>query len=125
MLDIDIAPPFDWEELLARCMGRVDLLERLLVDFDNYLMPQVGELEQAVLMQDAAQVRSIAHRIKGAALTVSARSLSKCAERLEANALLPTADPSADCLEEVLRECERLSAAVHAKLQKEPASVSS
>jgi HPt (histidine-containing phosphotransfer) domain-containing protein len=117
-------PALDMEELLSRCMGRVDLLEKLLANFDGYLTPQVSELEQAVQLQDAELVRRIAHRLKGAALTVSARALSQSAERLEARMLSTSSDRSTDCLDEVLWECERLSATVREMIQKEPVSVS-
>ncbi len=122
--EIQSSPALDMEELLSRCMGRGDLLEKLLANFDEYLMPQVSELEQAVQVNDAEQVRAIAHRMKGAALTVSARALSQSAERLEACMRLPAPDRTADCLDEVLRECERLSDTVRAKIQKESIGVS-
>ena len=86
-------------------------------------MPQVSELEQAIQLKESEQVRTIAHRMKGAALTVSARPLSQSAERLEAS-VLAASDTGSDCLDEVLKECERLSATVRAKIQKEPLGVS-
>jgi HPt (histidine-containing phosphotransfer) domain-containing protein len=116
-------PPLDLDELLSRCMGRIDLLDKLLLNFDDYLGPQVSELELAIQMKNVEQVRSIAHRIKGAALTVSAKPLSQSAERLESSAMT-SAERSADCLDEVLRECERLSAAVRVRIPKEAACVS-
>jgi HPt (histidine-containing phosphotransfer) domain-containing protein len=117
--ELDMPAPLDLEELLARCLGRVDLMDRLLANFDETLGPQINQLEEAVQISDPPKIKSIAHRIKGAALTVSARELSKCAERLESSAVDPSSEQCANCLENVLRECERLSATIRARSQKE------
>lgn len=108
--------PIDQQELLARCMGRVDLLEKLLSNFDQFLSPQVAELEQAVQMGEMKKIREIAHRLRGAALTISAHELSRCAERLEGAAFDGAAAESANCLEDLLRECERISSAVRTSI---------
>jgi HPt (histidine-containing phosphotransfer) domain-containing protein len=117
--ELGAVSPLNLEELLARCLGRVDLMDRLLANFDETLAPQIDQLEEAVQISDAPQIKSIAHRIKGAALTVSARELSKCAEKLEASAANPSSEQCANCLESVLRECERLSASIRSRSQKE------
>lgn len=117
--ELEASPPINTEELLARCLGRAELMEKLLANFDEVLGPQINQLELAVQICDAPQIKTIAHRIKGAALTVSARDLSKCAEKLEISAANPHSEDSANCLEDVLRECERLSAAIRSRSQQE------
>lgn len=118
--ELDASPPLNIEELLGRCLGRVDLMDKLLANFDGILAPQISQLEAAVQISDAPQIKTIAHRIKGAALTVSAKDLSKYAERLEASAAQTSSEQCANCLEDVLRECERLSVSIRSRLQKEP-----
>lgn len=117
--ELEASSPLHLEELLARCLGRVDLMNKLLANFDEVLAPQINQLEEAVQVSNAAQIKSIAHRIKGAALTVSAKELSKCAERLETSAAQSSSEECANCLEDVLRECERLSNTIRARSQKE------
>lgn len=112
-----VAPsPIDVTELSNRCLGRVDLLEKLLANFDDYLNPQIDELLKASELRNHSTVRSLAHRLKGAALTISARDLSRSAERLEAAAEGGSDLERHACLEQVIYECKRLGAAVQSKL---------
>jgi HPt (histidine-containing phosphotransfer) domain-containing protein len=118
--EFEASPPINTKELLARCLGRVELMDKLLANFDEVLGPQIDQLELAVQVGDAPQIKTIAHRIKGAALTVAARDLSCCAEKLEVSAAQSNSVDSANCLEDVLRECERLTAAIRSRSQQEP-----
>jgi HPt (histidine-containing phosphotransfer) domain-containing protein len=110
--------PINLDELSNRCLGRVDLLEKLLASFDDYLAPQVDELVRAVEAQNHSAIKSLAHRLKGAALTVAARDLSRSAEELESAASGDSDSDRDQCLRTVLHECERLGAAVQAQLRR-------
>jgi HPt (histidine-containing phosphotransfer) domain-containing protein len=113
--------PIDFEELLARCMGRFELLEKLLGQIDSLLSPQISELENAVRLEDSTRIKSIAHRLRGAALTISAPGLSRAAERLEFSAQQGDSLDCGECLDEVLRECDLLGATVREKLARNEA----
>jgi HPt (histidine-containing phosphotransfer) domain-containing protein len=110
--------PINLDELSERCLGRMDLLERLLASFDDYLSPQVDELVRAVETRNDSAIKSLAHRLKGAALTVAARDLSRSAEKLESAASGDSDSDRDQCLKLVLHECERLGAAVQAQLRR-------
>ena len=65
----------DIEDLKARCLGNMDLVERVLAKFAGQLDRDLDALEQAVGAGDAGQAAHFAHRIKGIAASVAARTL--------------------------------------------------
>jgi HPt (histidine-containing phosphotransfer) domain-containing protein len=73
----------DTEELLARCLGKWELAQRVLTRFRNQLLNDLTVLQQAVTAGDAVVIAKVAHRIKGAAANVSARDLRQRAAELE------------------------------------------
>ncbi len=73
----------DFHSLLHRCMGKEDLAMRLVGKFLTQAGEDVKELETAIREQDAARVRLVAHRLKGAAANVSAGAIREIASRLE------------------------------------------
>jgi HPt (histidine-containing phosphotransfer) domain-containing protein len=75
--------PFDFEAMLARCLGKVELMERALVRFESVVQSDLEDLDQAIERSDAAEIASIAHRIKGASSNVSALRVHAQAARLE------------------------------------------
>jgi len=77
----------DLEELKARCLGNMDLVERVLAKFAGQLDRDLIELETAIASGDATQAAQLAHRIKGIAASVAARSLFHDASHAEEHAL--------------------------------------
>lgn len=98
----------NWEALSNRCLGRIDLIERALVRFNDSLSSDLINLEQAAGASDSEAILRIAHRIKGASLTVSAGRLSTCAIDLE-NKAGSSAEELDACIEGIREECSRLS----------------
>lgn len=78
--------PVDVNDLLGRCLGRLDLAERILQKFQCALEKDVRELEEAVRTTNTAEIAQLAHRIKGASLAVSAYKLIDCAQSIEKSA---------------------------------------
>lgn len=78
--------PIDLQDLLQRCLGRVDLVERILLKFQGALQCDLKALETALDAEDADAVAHIAHRLKGASLSVAAHGLKEHAQRIEASA---------------------------------------
>jgi HPt (histidine-containing phosphotransfer) domain-containing protein len=78
--------PVDVEDLLGRCLGRIDLAERVLQRFQNVLEDDLQQLEAAVRATNTDEIAHVAHRIKGASLAVSAYTLTDCAQNIEASA---------------------------------------
>jgi HPt (histidine-containing phosphotransfer) domain-containing protein len=77
----------DLEDLKARCLGNMDLVERVLAKFTGQLDQDLDDLEQAVGAGDATRAAHVAHRIKGIAASVAARSLFDDAAMTEERAL--------------------------------------
>jgi HPt (histidine-containing phosphotransfer) domain-containing protein len=65
----------DFESLKARCLGNLDLVERVLNKFTSQLDADLERLEQALLAHDTSAFASVAHRIKGMSANVEARCL--------------------------------------------------
>jgi HPt (histidine-containing phosphotransfer) domain-containing protein len=99
--------PVDVSELLARCLGRIDLVERILWRFHQTLEADLAQIEVAAEMLRADEVARIAHRIKGASLAVSAPVLTSCAQDLEAVANEHRWDGIAVALAKLKREGSR------------------
>ncbi len=78
--------PVDVNDLLHRCLGRIDLAERILQTFQCALEVDVRQLEEAVLATNTDEIAHVAHRIKGASLAVSAYELTDCAQCIERSA---------------------------------------
>ncbi|HVU89234.1 MAG TPA: Hpt domain-containing protein [Pirellulales bacterium] len=77
----------DLEDLKARCLGNLDLVERVLTKFAGQLDRDLEELESAVRTGDASMAAQLAHRIKGIAASVAARTLFEDAAVAEQRAL--------------------------------------
>lgn len=74
---------FDLEELKTRCLGRMDLVERLLSRFQQSLDDDLEQLDQAIQAESTNDIGHLAHRMKGSSLTVGAHGISDAAHRLE------------------------------------------
>jgi HPt (histidine-containing phosphotransfer) domain-containing protein len=77
----------DLDSLTKRCLGRVDLAYRVLEKFNSSVGNDMALLEQAIVARNLTEVARVAHRVKGASLSVSACSLAEHSHRLECRAL--------------------------------------
>ena len=76
-------PVIDLEGLKARCLGNLNLVERVLAKFTVQLDTDLAALEQAVLEGDIDSAAQVAHRIKGMSANVEARDLFQSAMTIE------------------------------------------
>lgn len=76
-------PVFDREDLLARCLGKLDLAERVLAKFHLRFELDLDELEQAMRSEDLESLARVAHRLKGASANVAAVRLRVKAAGIE------------------------------------------
>ena len=65
----------DLEDLKARCLGNMDLVERVLTKFAGQLDRDLEDLEGGGTGRRLSLAAQLAHRIKGIAASVAARSL--------------------------------------------------
>lgn len=74
---------FELEELMARCLGKVELLERVVARFQDVFVDDLNALEAALQAADCQEVGRLAHRMKGASANVSAPLLHACTAAIE------------------------------------------
>src|SRR5688500_13391977 len=99
--------PVDLDDLLARCLGRMDIVERVLHTFQRSLQIDLEQLEQAVQSLDADEIAHIAHRMKGASLSVAAHDLQKYAQSIESSAMTRQLENIPDYFVKLKQECAR------------------
>jgi HPt (histidine-containing phosphotransfer) domain-containing protein len=74
----------DLQGLHDRCMGNLDLVQRVLDKFEKRLPDELAELECSLELEDSEKVAQVAHRIKGNSSNVSAAGLRQAAAEIEA-----------------------------------------
>jgi PAS domain S-box-containing protein len=79
-----LAAVLEQDEALARVGGDVELLRRLAGMFLASYPDQLGNLRAALIRQDAAAVRRVAHTLQGEVGVFGARAALEAAQRLEA-----------------------------------------
>ena len=77
------ASVFELDELVDRCMGNLEFVERVLTKFQQRFGEQLEELEQALAQEDAERVVLVAHRLKGESASVAATALRDRAGEIE------------------------------------------
>jgi HPt (histidine-containing phosphotransfer) domain-containing protein len=83
------APPdttFCPDELLARCLGKSELMKRVLCRFGDTFAKDYDLLASAVQRSNAVEAALVAHRLKGAAANVSAPAIRDVAATIEGRA---------------------------------------
>ena len=76
-------PPLDVEQLLDRCMGNVEFVERVLTKFHERFSDDLEQLERDVQAGAGESVAALAHRLKGSAANVAAPELHRITAQLE------------------------------------------
>lgn len=103
----EAAEILDYEALLDRCLGNIDLAGRLLAKCETCLSKEIEVLEKALTSQNAEQVARAAHRLKGATANISAHGLSRVAEEIECFGKMGCISDLSAHLERLHREWER------------------
>jgi len=75
--------PLDRGDLIARCLGNIEFVERVLAKFQQHFGEDLEELERALPGGDAETIGRIAHRLKGASANVAARGLQARSAAIE------------------------------------------
>jgi HPt (histidine-containing phosphotransfer) domain-containing protein len=80
------APPLDRRQLINRCLGRIELAERLIASFQTRFPNETTQIERAIAEEDDANLIRLIHQLKGAAANVSAPALHVVLTRMEQSA---------------------------------------
>ena len=78
--------PIDFPQLLHRCLGNERLAREVIVRFHDRIEEDVARLQGALRRQDTTELAAVAHRIKGAAASLSANRLTEAASGMEEGA---------------------------------------
>ncbi len=105
---IPVAGLFDREDYVGRLMGDLALAQRIIHGFIEDMPCQIALLAQAVCDGNAAQVRLVAHSIKGAAATVGGSEMRAVAWKLEQQGSAGDLTSSAADLPELSASFERV-----------------
>ncbi|QDT32769.1 Hpt domain-containing protein [Thalassoglobus polymorphus] len=73
---------FQFEQLSEKCLGNQELVQEILVRFQASLSQVVREIEEAVKRNRQAQVKELAHHLKGEAGTMCATEISSLASQV-------------------------------------------
>ncbi len=74
------------QRLLARCLGKQELADKLVQLLLSGLPKDALEIQNAIDSKDMKQVATLSHRLKGAAANMCADTLSSAAAALESAA---------------------------------------
>lgn len=101
--------PIDLDLLVRRCMGRIELVDRLLSSFEDRFPKEVAQIEQCLDAGDAESVTRLAHQLKGTAANVSAPSMHAIASKMEESAKSRQLEDVATCLSEIWKAWDRFT----------------
>jgi ammonium transporter, Amt family len=93
--------PYDMEQLVRRCMGKIELAERLLKSFESRFPEDLSKIEESLRGCDSPTASRMVHQLKGAAANVSAPDLYKMLAQLEEVVRGGQYEEAADCVEEI------------------------
>lgn len=99
-------------ELMQRCLGKPELVKRVLNRFETQLTADVARISAALESQEFEQAREAVHRLKGAAANVAAHALYEQAHSLESALQMELSDQYALAFRGLAAEQERFLTAV-------------
>ena len=89
------------QDLVDRCLGNLDLADRILTRFTDGLPGHLRELEELAAGEDLAPLACRAHRLKGEAANVGCHPIHRLASQLEDFARQGLQDPSQLLIEQL------------------------
>ncbi len=107
---------FSLEELQRRCLGNLELVERVLAAFKDGFEDELLALQSAVGQASQTDIARLAHRMKGSCSNVAARGLGDCAARIEEMARSGQAQDVGVLIESLTEEWRRFHKATSAGL---------
>lgn len=102
-----VEKPLDLEQLVRRCLGRIDLAERLLKSFESRFPEDLSRIEECLHEPDSPDLPRLVHQLKGAAANVSAPALHAIMTRMEDAVRAEQREEAGQCLEEVHQAWDR------------------
>lgn len=101
--------PLDFDQLCRRCMGRLDLAERLLASFERRFPLELVEIQNALATGDTVRLAQLAHQLKGASANISAPAIQALMQKMEDAARAGEPAAAADLLARLQCEWEKFT----------------
>ena len=108
------AAPVELEELLARCVGKMDFVQRVLDRFMACFGEDIDRLERHFQFQQPEELARVAHAMKGAAGSVAAHGLEEHVAGIEQMARTRQLQDFSSRLVQLREEWSRVSESVSA-----------
>ncbi len=102
------AAPLDLNDLLRRCLGNPQVMEKSVTKFQKRLPEELRQIEQSLALGESKKVALLAHSLKGAAASLSAESLQATAGQLEKHAEEGNLAAARHCLTDLREQCRRI-----------------
>jgi HPt (histidine-containing phosphotransfer) domain-containing protein len=99
--------PLDWDLLVRRCLGRLDLAERLLKSFESRFPEDLERIEDCLGSGDPVELARLVHQLKGSAANISAPDLYDIMSRLELAVRAEQRDAAWACVAEAHQAWDR------------------
>jgi histidine phosphotransfer protein HptB len=103
---------FDQQELLNRCLGNWELVDRILVKFLSRFEEDLAEMNRAIAVADAEAIVRVAHRLKGSSATTAATRIRDGAAKIEDLAREGLLAQIPDRLQELRQEGDRFAESI-------------
>ncbi len=94
----------DWAELAARVSDDTELIEKMLTVFLDTSTERIASLEKVIVSGTSEDVRSLAHSLKGAAVSMGAKPMAETALQLEMAARQEDLSMFEQLLEDIKKE---------------------
>ncbi|MBX3433132.1 MAG: Hpt domain-containing protein [Pirellulales bacterium] len=102
----------EFDELLDRCLGNLELMERAIEAFVAQFPAELDQVEDALARGCKTEAAAVAHRMKGSASNISATALVTEIANLETASLRSSGDCATQSCSRLRSEWERLLQAI-------------
>jgi HPt (histidine-containing phosphotransfer) domain-containing protein len=99
--------PLEFAQLVHRCMGRIELAERLLASFESRFPVDLSQVEKCLSEGDSTQLARLVHQMKGSAANISAPELHGIMCRMETAVRADQPGEAGACLQQVAGAWQR------------------
>ncbi|MGC3971653.1 MAG: Hpt domain-containing protein [Pirellulales bacterium] len=103
--------PLDYPQLVRRCMGKLELVERLLSSFEERVPKELVAIHDSLAAGDVPRLARLAHQFKGTTANVSAPELQAIAVRMDGAAREGRFPAVAQCLNDITAAWQRFQQA--------------
>ena len=97
------------DELMARCMGRIERVQRVLDLFVAQVDEDIARLGIELQSGNAREVAKIAHRIKGASANAAVESIRADAETIEVLATANQLEELQQCMDRLRHDVREIA----------------